>query len=97
MKIMVSEDFKYKHITKLPWIVVICWTAILTWAFKLIPLTSYFDDFVRLFIFGISWWFLFQIIDERVTEYRRKILFKNPDIKSAYISNKLAEWNAEDD
>ena len=92
-----SEDFKYKHVVKIPWVVTFIWTVILAFAFKAYPTDSVFYEIVRLFLFGVSWWFLFQSIDERASEYRRQVLFKNPDLKRAYISNKLAEWGSGDD
>lgn len=88
-----DEDFKYKHVVKVPWIAAFLWTVLLTLAFQAYPLDSYVYEVVRLFLFGVSWWFLFQSLDNWAAEYRRKVLFKNPDLKNAYISNKLAEWN----
>ncbi|MEW6332480.1 MAG: hypothetical protein AB1560_13565 [Pseudomonadota bacterium] len=90
-----DEDFKYKHVGKIPWVAAFLWTVLLAFAFRAYPMESYFYELVRLFLFGTSWWFLFQSIDEWVVKYRRKILFKNPDLKNAYISNKLSEWNNE--
>ena len=92
-----NEDCKYKHVVKLPWIAVLIWTVILAFAFHAYPMKSIVNEIVRLFLFGVSWWFLFQSIDERASEYRRKILFKSPDLKSAFIRGKLAEWDAVDD
>jgi hypothetical protein len=91
------KEFKYKHITKLPWFATIIWTVILAWLFRSFPVNSFLDLFVRLFLFGVSWWFLFQFLDERAARYRRKILFQTPELKSAYIANKLAEWESESD
>lgn len=89
-----NEDFRYKHIVKLPWFASAIWTAIMAIAFQIYPIESTIYEFMRLFIFGASWWFLFQSIDNWATQYRRKILFKNPELKKAYITNKLSEWEA---
>ena len=92
---MSSDDFKYKHVTKLPWIAVSLWTLILARVFSSYPVHDFLDSFVRLFLFGLSWWFLFQFLDERAAKYRRKVLFKTPELKDAYIASRLAEWDAE--
>ena len=92
---MASEEFKYKHVTKVPWIATLIWTALLAWIFGLYPMSSFLSSFLRLFLFGVSWWFLFQSLDEIATHYRRRILFKTPELKSAYIASKLADWESE--
>lgn len=92
-----NEDFKYKHVVKLPWIAAFLWTILLAFAFQAYPMESIFYEIIRLFLFGASWWFLFQSLDQWASEYRRKVLFQNPDLKRAYIASKLAEWDAKDE
>ena len=91
-----DENFKYKHVTKLPWIYAACWTALFAGLVELKPITSFWDAFWRLFVFGTIWWFSFQTLDAWAAEYRRRILFKTTTSRNEYIAKKLSEWGADD-
>lgn len=79
-----------KHINKLPWITTVPLT--LLWAWLTIKNgSSFWNIFIELYIFGLIWWFLFEVTDMAVTKYRDKELLNNPAIRMAYIKQKLEE------
>lgn len=87
------QNFIYKHITKLGWFVNFVLTLFFAWAFIKYPLNSFLDSVIRLYVFGFIWWFIFSIFDDYAVKYRKKILFKSPEIKREYIKNKIEELN----
>lgn len=90
-----DDDFKFRHVRKVPWVIAAIYTAVLTLAFKHFPAASYFGDFLRLFIFGLGWWFGFQSFDEIASRYRRKQIFRDPDLKREFIRQQVSEWEEE--
>ena len=86
------SNFVYKHITKLPWLVTIPYTLIAAWIIVQNYGDSFLDTVIRLYVFGIVWWFLFQYFDEYVAvKYRKKVLLNNPGIRAEYIKKKMQE------
>ena len=86
-----TEEFVYKHITKLPWIGLAVWVAIM-WAFGILPLDNYLQYFVRHFLFGLSCIVLWFILDERIaTRFQRRVLLSTPCLREAAIENLLQE------
>ena len=87
-----TEMLVYEHITKLPWIGAVLWTALMTWAFQFWPLENYLYSFTRHFFFGLSWVFLWFILDDRIaTRFRRKISLRDPLIRDAWFRNILED------
>ena len=87
-----TESFIYEHVTKLPWIGAVLWTALMTWAFQFWPLENYLYSFTRHFLFGLSWVFLWFILDDRIaTRFRRKVLLSTPGLREACIQGILED------
>ena len=77
MKNIISREFKYKHIPKLPWLAVIILTLVFVTINEYIPLSFSYEWYIRFFIFGLLWWFIFQSLDELVVvRFRRKVLYQ---------------------
>jgi hypothetical protein len=88
-----NEAFIYKHITKLGWYVNIILVLIFAWAFMEYPSNSILGFAIRLYIFGFLWWLIFESFDHLATKYRKRILFRSPEIMHAYINQKMEEIN----
>ena len=86
-----NENFIYKHITKAGWAVNIILTLVFAWGFREYPSDSVLDFAVRLYIFGFLWWLIFAALDELAVNYRRRVLLRSPEIKRAYIKQKMEE------
>ena len=52
-----TEMLVYEHITKLPWIGAVLWTALITWAFQFWPLENYLIQ-MTIMMMKISWNFI---------------------------------------
>ena len=87
-----TRDLIYKHITKLPWIGMAVWTALLAWGFQQFPTETYSGNFLRLFLFGLSFHVGFYALDDHVAvKFRRKVLLSTPGLRAACIQNILEE------
>ena len=69
-----DSDFKYKHYGKAPWVAVLIWTVFMTYVFRAIPIENAFEEIFRLFFFGASWWYLFEMLDDQKIKYRKRYL-----------------------
>jgi hypothetical protein len=87
-----TEELVYKHITKLPWIGLAIWSTLMTWAFGLLQLETYFSNVMRHFLFGLSCIFLWFFLDDRTAaRFRRRVLLSTPGLREATIQNILEE------
>ena len=86
-----TEDFIYKHIPKLGYLVNILVTLFFAWGFSEFPSDSFIFFVIRLYVFGFVWWFVFALCDKYTVKYRTKILIRTPELKDTIIRNKINE------
>ena len=92
-----SEEFVYKHITKLPRIGLAAWSALMSWVFGLLPLEDFIQHFIRNSIFGFSCIFLWFVLDDRVaSRFRRRVLLRTPGLREAVIRQILEDKDVYD-
>lgn len=90
-----DEDFQYRHVTKLPWLVAFLWSLLMACTFHRYPTDSIMQEAGRLFLFGASFVLLVGYLDDWAVRFRRRVLFRNSEVKRVYIEQQIRELEEE--
>lgn len=88
---MKKNDFIYKHITKLPWILTSLYTLIGASVFFSNRNISYLSQVISIYAFSFVWYLIFQMGDNYAVKYRIRVLHKTPELWEAVKRNKIEE------